>query len=301
MQGWGCRSGALTFLTRRGQHRASWQLEEKFQEGCGVDAGGEGMRPGLRGHRGLGRLVWVRVWSVAFVMSDSNPKPPGSSVHGILQARILEWVARPSSWEIFLITLGLNQCQLHLLYCRWIPHPGLTQAFVSPSISCLCYLFITNTFSFLWNKMGDKLKVIIPVLALHYQLPPSEFTWKTISHTYHNSIRAHLCPWAFTHRHRCSGPSGWTRGLENTLALLWWHPEWFLLCSTSGSRIREFFLEDRFIYKSEIIALPSGFVKYYCQWPLKYTQEQTGWVNKKAVFYSCFLIISLHSASWAED
>ena len=23
--------------------------------------------------------------------------PPGSSVHGILQARILEWVARPSS------------------------------------------------------------------------------------------------------------------------------------------------------------------------------------------------------------
>ena len=24
--------------------------------------------------------------------------PPGSSVHGILQARILEWVAMPSSW-----------------------------------------------------------------------------------------------------------------------------------------------------------------------------------------------------------
>ena len=24
--------------------------------------------------------------------------PPGSSVHGILQARILEWVVMPSSW-----------------------------------------------------------------------------------------------------------------------------------------------------------------------------------------------------------
>ena len=180
-------------------------------------------------------------------------------------------------------------------------HPGLTQASVSPSISCLCHLFTTKTFSFLWNKMGDKLNVIIPVLALHYQLPPSDVTWKTISHTYHDSIKAHSCTWGFTHRHRCSGPSEWTRGLENRLALLWWHPEWFLLCSTSGSRIREFFLEDRFIYNLEIIPLPSGFVKCYRPRPLKNTQEQTGRVNKKAVFYSCFLIISLHSASWAED
>ena len=38
----------------------------------------------------------------------------GSSVHGILQARILEWVAMPSSWGIFL-TEGLNQQFLSLL------------------------------------------------------------------------------------------------------------------------------------------------------------------------------------------
>jgi len=34
------------------------------------------------------------------VESESDPMdcgPPGSSVHGILQARILEWVAVPSS------------------------------------------------------------------------------------------------------------------------------------------------------------------------------------------------------------
>ena len=39
-----------------------------------------------------------------------NCSPPGSSVHGILQARILEWVAIPFSW-------GLNP---DVLYCRQI-------------------------------------------------------------------------------------------------------------------------------------------------------------------------------------
>ena len=39
------------------------------------------------------------------VMSNSDPmdcSPPSSSVHGILQARILEWVAMPSYRESFL-------------------------------------------------------------------------------------------------------------------------------------------------------------------------------------------------------
>ena len=39
----------------------------------------------------------------------------GSSVHGILQARILEWVAMPSSRGIFL-TQGLNPHLLCLLH-----------------------------------------------------------------------------------------------------------------------------------------------------------------------------------------
>ena len=43
------------------------------------------------------------VCSVAWIMSDSlqpmHYSSPGSSVHGILQARILEWVAVPSSRE----------------------------------------------------------------------------------------------------------------------------------------------------------------------------------------------------------
>ena len=52
-------------------------------------------------------------------MSDYNPMVcslPGSSVHGILQARILEWVAIPVPRGILLIK-GLN---LGLLHCRQI-------------------------------------------------------------------------------------------------------------------------------------------------------------------------------------
>ena len=41
---------------------------------------------------------------------------PGSSVHGILQARILEWIAIPFSRGIF-PTQGWDQ---GLLHCRWI-------------------------------------------------------------------------------------------------------------------------------------------------------------------------------------
>ena len=60
-----------------------------------------------------------------------NPKdrsPPGSSVHGILQSRILDWVAIPFSREIFL-TLGSNPGLPHckqILY--YLSHQG------SPSI-----------------------------------------------------------------------------------------------------------------------------------------------------------------------
>ena len=45
--------------------------------------------------------------------------PPGSSVHGILQARILEWVCHSFLLGVF-PTQGLN---LGLLHCSQIPHP----------------------------------------------------------------------------------------------------------------------------------------------------------------------------------
>ena len=48
----------------------------------------------------LFQLACMRAYSVASVVSLCNPmdfSPSVSSVHGILQARILEWVAMPSS------------------------------------------------------------------------------------------------------------------------------------------------------------------------------------------------------------
>ena len=47
--------------------------------------------------------MWVCTRSLQFCLTLYNPmdcSPPGSSVHGILQARILEWVAMPSSRDL---------------------------------------------------------------------------------------------------------------------------------------------------------------------------------------------------------
>ena len=64
-------------------------------------------------------FLYVRAKSIqsCLTLCDSmNCSLPHSSVHGILQARILEWVAIPFSREIFL-TQGSN---LGLLHCRGI-------------------------------------------------------------------------------------------------------------------------------------------------------------------------------------
>ena len=58
-------------------------------------------------------LSHVILWD----LTDSSP--PGSSVHGILQTRILGWVAIPFSRGSF-PTQGSNPCLLCLLRCRWI-------------------------------------------------------------------------------------------------------------------------------------------------------------------------------------
>ena len=63
------------------------------------------------------RVQYVLVAQLCLTLCDPmDCGLPGSSVHGVLQARILEWVAIPSSRGIYL-TQGLN---LGLLHCRWI-------------------------------------------------------------------------------------------------------------------------------------------------------------------------------------
>ena len=66
---------------------------------------------------------------------------PGSSVQGIVQARILEWVVIPFSSGIFL-TQGLNPGLLHcrkILYC--LSHQGHTKGQIQQLILHLIYLF----------------------------------------------------------------------------------------------------------------------------------------------------------------
>ena len=57
---------------------------------------------------------------ICLVMSNSaaplDCSPPGSSVHGILQPRILEWGSHFLLQGLFM-TQGLNP---HLLHCKWI-------------------------------------------------------------------------------------------------------------------------------------------------------------------------------------
>ena len=74
---------------------------------------------------------WMDRWKVKVLVTQSclilcNPmdcSPPGSSVHGILQARILEWVTMPSSRD--LPDPEIKPCLL--LLCRWILYHWATQ------------------------------------------------------------------------------------------------------------------------------------------------------------------------------
>ena len=65
-----------------------------------------------------------------------NNSPAGFYVHGILQARILEWIVMPSLQEIF-PTHGLN---LSLLHCMWnlyhLSHKGRLSAGKKPEGKC---------------------------------------------------------------------------------------------------------------------------------------------------------------------
>ena len=71
-----------------------------------------------------------------------DPSPPGSSVRGILQARILEWGSHSLLHDIF-PTPGLN---LGLLHCRQIPYHLSHQG--SPSLPELV------SYSRIWGLSG---------------------------------------------------------------------------------------------------------------------------------------------------
>ena len=77
--------------------------------------------------------------------------PPGFSLYGILQARILEWVAIPSSRGIFPIQ-GLN---LGLLHCRQILYHVSHQGSHEP-MSIIIYTHIL----FLWRTQTNRITLM---------------------------------------------------------------------------------------------------------------------------------------------
>ena len=65
--------------------------------------------------RGLSIIVWSATQSCLTLCDPMECSLTSSSVHGIFQVRILEWVAMPSSRGIF-PTSGLNPHLLYLLH-----------------------------------------------------------------------------------------------------------------------------------------------------------------------------------------
>ena len=71
-------------------------IQEGGQEGnLNRLEGGEGVTGDHSGRKGLLPAQAPQLCPPLCNLMDCNP--PGSSVHGILQARIVEWVAMPSS------------------------------------------------------------------------------------------------------------------------------------------------------------------------------------------------------------
>ena len=72
---------------------------------------------------------WWGWWFSHLVVSDScdlvDYSPPASSVHGILQARILEWVAMPSSRES---SRPRDQTQVSCITGRWFTNWAMREA-----------------------------------------------------------------------------------------------------------------------------------------------------------------------------
>ena len=109
--------------------------------------------------------------------------PPGSSVHGILQARILEWAAVPFSRGIFL-TQGSN---LGLLHCWQILNHLSHQE--SPSISTLLP-FLERHSSFFWRTLNISCNILLVINSPNVCLRKFLFL-------FHSFTRYQILVWQF--------------------------------------------------------------------------------------------------------
>ena len=60
-------------------------------------------------------MLYLAAQSCLTLCDPMDCSPPGSSVYGILQARILEWVAMPSS-RIYTLQYVLKTCIIYTLF-----------------------------------------------------------------------------------------------------------------------------------------------------------------------------------------
>ena len=97
---------------------------------------------------------------------------PGSSVHEILQARILEWVTISSFRGIFL-TQGSNQSLLHILHGQAGSLPLWSPGKLNDGICCCC-CSVTQSCPTLWDPM-DCSTPGLPVLTIAWNLPKFMF------------------------------------------------------------------------------------------------------------------------------
>ena len=115
---------------------------------------------------------------------------PGSSVHGILQARVLEWVAISFSKTLYLVLIKKKEINLPFTSVHsqgWLPNPEIVFwiqvffffkelfAYLSSHFSCFFFFFFNLAllykkpkFYWTWLKQDFKAHSLLNIL-LHYQ------------------------------------------------------------------------------------------------------------------------------------
>ena len=117
--------------------RTIWALLTYSQE---LNLVAEALFTGVRSHSaqpvwGMCDKSFGHVWLYDYGLYTMDCSPPGSSVHGILQARILEWVSMPSSrgssWlmDRIHVSCGSWICR-QILYC-WATWKALLYGWVN--------------------------------------------------------------------------------------------------------------------------------------------------------------------------
>ena len=130
------------------------------------------------------RAQSLQLWTA--LCNSIERSPPGFSVHGILQARILEWVAMPSTGGFSWPGEWAHIC-LHLLHYRWtlyplshlgIPYFGIPNGF-SNILSQFCEgnisLVVIELFPMIKNH--DKIASIYWMPTLGHGLLANKLKW----------------------------------------------------------------------------------------------------------------------------